>query len=589
MSELLRGVSELGDSGVSDRIVSAVKRWRAQYGETLLVVDQFEELFTLNAAQAQGRFTALLARLASDADVHVLLSLRDDFLMKSLEHAPLRPILSDLTALLALSVSALRAAIIEPAKKRGYTFEDDALVAEMIEVVEGARAALPLLAFAVARLWEQRDRERKLLTRAAYEQIGGVAGALAQHAEATMDRIGVERHDTVREIFRNLVTAHGTRAVVDRADLLSAFNDAQAAAEVIAGLVDARLLTTYEVQTNDEQPRHRVEVVHESLLKAWPRLVRWQMQDEEGAVLRDQLKQAAHLWDEKGRSSDLLWTGTAFQEFALWRARYEGALTSNEEDFARAMRDKARRRKRLVRTTVTAAFVLLAGVAAAIAILRHQAATARDDARAEALRSEAGKLLALGRTQLEADPTAALAFARGSLDLFDTPEARRFVVETLWRGPVARLLPLDQMVRDFHLPENTSRLYGFALSPDGRWLATSTTDNRRVLLFDRDGGPPRTLPRQPDGTAHVVAFGPRSDLLVTGGSGQSLRLWSLPAAPGDPYRRASRGTHMVGSRQGRHAPPRHVDLADDRRLGRRPSSVTAPGRQAERRRRESPQ
>jgi hypothetical protein len=54
-----------------------------------------------------------------------------------------------------------------------------------------------------------------------------------------------------------------------------------------------------------------VEVVHESLLKAWPRLVRWQAQDEGGAVLRDQLKQAAHLWDEKGRKADLLWTATA--------------------------------------------------------------------------------------------------------------------------------------------------------------------------------------------------------------------------------------------------------------------------------------
>ena len=64
--------------------------------------------------------------------------------------------------------------------------------------------------------------------------------------------------------------------------------------------------------------------MHESLLKAWPRLVRWQAQDEEGALLRDQLKQAAHLWEEKGRPADLLWTGTAFREYELWRERYPG-------------------------------------------------------------------------------------------------------------------------------------------------------------------------------------------------------------------------------------------------------------------------
>ena len=102
---------------------------------------------------------------------------------------------------------------MEPAKARGYRFEDEALVGEMVESVEGARGALPLLAFAVSRLWEKRDREKKLLTREAYEEIGGVAGALAQHAEATLDRIGAERQGMVREIFRNLVTSQGTRAV----------------------------------------------------------------------------------------------------------------------------------------------------------------------------------------------------------------------------------------------------------------------------------------------------------------------------------------------------------------------------------------
>jgi WD40 repeat protein len=84
------------------------------------------------------------------------------------------------------------------------------------------------------------------------------------------------------------------------------------------------------------------------------------------------------------------------------------------------------------------------------------------------------------------------------------------------------------MIRDLGLPENTSGLHLVAFSPDGRWLTAGTVDNRRLVLFDRKGGPPRPLPRQPDGKTLVVGFGPRSDLLVTGGSGHSLRLWSLP-------------------------------------------------------------
>ena len=112
---------------------------------------------------------------------------------------------------------------MEPAKKRGYAFEDGALVDEIVESVEGARGALPLLAFAVSRLWGAGGRG------GADEEIGGGAGALAQHAEATMDRIGTGRQNVVREIFRNLVTAQGTRAVIDREELLTAFPEKRAA------------------------------------------------------------------------------------------------------------------------------------------------------------------------------------------------------------------------------------------------------------------------------------------------------------------------------------------------------------------------
>jgi eukaryotic-like serine/threonine-protein kinase len=301
MADLLSGVSELTQAGEPERVVSAVKRWRSRHAEALLVLDQFEELFTLNPPETQARTASLLQRVVSEADVHVALSMRDDFLIRCSDHEPLAAVFESLTPVNALARDGLRRAVVEPARKRGYRFEDQALVDEMVTTVEGVRGALPLLAFAVARLWDRRDRERKLLTREAYREIAGVEGALAQHAEATMDRIGPERQGLVREVFRNLVTAQGTRAVIDREELLSAFPDRPAAEDVLRELVDARLLTTYEIEGKDGEPsHHRVEVVHESLLKAWPRLVRWQAQDEDGALLRDQLKQAAHLWDEKG-------------------------------------------------------------------------------------------------------------------------------------------------------------------------------------------------------------------------------------------------------------------------------------------------
>ncbi len=196
-----------------DMALAVAARWRGRWDEALLVVDQFEELFTLNPEPVRARFAELLRRLVDAAGIHVVLVLRDDFLLACHRHPQLEPIFSDLTPVGPPAGRELRRALTEPAARRLYGFESEGLVDEMVGEVEAERGALPLLAFAVSRLWELRDRERRLLTREAYEKIGGVGGALAQHAEATLEAIGPDRLPVVRELFRNLVTAQGTRAV----------------------------------------------------------------------------------------------------------------------------------------------------------------------------------------------------------------------------------------------------------------------------------------------------------------------------------------------------------------------------------------
>ena len=399
----------------ADTALAVVSRWRGGFDEAVLVVDQFEELFTLSPPEVRERFIALLRRLVDAADVHVVLAMRDDFLHHCQRYPQIAPIFEALTPLGPPSAEGLRRALTEPAARQLHRFESELLVDRMIAEVEGERGALPLLAFAVRRLWEERDRERRLLTEAAHERIGGVAGALARHADATLERIGPERLPIVRELFRNLVTGEGTRAVREVDELLSVFDSQptplssrarrpqagpppllsrarrpgagppplssqatgsgagppplssrasdgpegrresrdpprspvwrpdrdgdrssgdpstrslrslaqddkggggrQAAAEVLHELIDARLLTGYRDQGDDERPTRRVEIIHESLLGSWPRLVRWHTQDADGARLRDELRQAARLWDDHDRASDYLWTGTAFREF----------------------------------------------------------------------------------------------------------------------------------------------------------------------------------------------------------------------------------------------------------------------------------
>ncbi len=476
--------------------------------------------------------------------------MRDDFLLHCQSFESLAPLFSELTPLGPPTGASLRRAVVQPALKCGYRFEDEAIVEEMLSEVEGQRGALPLLAFAAAQLWERRDRETGLLTRKSYGQIGGVAGALAQHAEAILDYLGESNAPIVRELFRNLVTAQGTRAARDRTELLSVFAEKgeakggqvpffgvdetqessakkkvpvpllpgnedsvplSSAEEVLSSLIDARLLTSYEVPADDDGggPHQRIEIVHESLLSNWPRLARWQIQDAEGAQLRDELRNQAQLWEQHSRSEDYLWTGTAFREFELWRERYPGALTTTEEDFVRAMRSHADRRRRRRRLALTAVIVVLLAVLSVVTWSRFEA-------KVEARRAEAANLRSLAQLHLRRSPSEAIAYAIASLENADDPEMRYLALEALWRRPT-----------EFRLPRSSPTSMEF--SPDGRWLATAD-HNGGGTLWPSDGGPPTAL--ENSDVAMEIRISPRGDLVAAtmDTERQELGLWSFPGA-----------------------------------------------------------
>jgi WD40 repeat protein len=572
-TEALRQLAE----GSDEASVSAVARWRRHRQHAVVIIDQFEELFTQNTPDEQHRFTALLGRLVLEADTFVLLSMRDDFLIHCNRHESLRPLFSELTPLDPPTGAALRRALTQPALQCGYRFEDDALVDEMLAEVEGERGALPLLAFAAARLWEKRDRETGLLTRQAYQDIGGVGGALARHAESTIDQIGHQNLPIVRELFRNLVTAEGTRAVRDWNELLSVFDKSitlssratrlraaesrdppkpetastrhspeisgdpstrasdalaqddrggrsqplfgqdgrqGATEEVLRQLIDARLLTSYEVREEDREPTRRVEIIHESLLANWPRLVRWRTQDIEGAQLRDELRQAARTWDEHGRTDDMLWTGSAYREFAVWRERYPGGLSELEEGFAQAMTSLATRRRRRRRVAAALALGLTLVIAAVFGTLWRRSVL-------ETRRAEAAKLLALAQVQIEDDPTEALAYTTASLEEADSEEARVFALRLLWEGPHAlELVPEGSGAS----PRNP------VFSPDGGRLAAPGHSEEVRVWTAKGGDPPLVLlghTSSPQGSNWAAWAS--DELLVTGHRNDGrVRAWAIP-------------------------------------------------------------
>ena len=281
-----------------------------------------------------------------------------------------------------------------------------------------------------------------------------------------------------------------------------------AAREVLRELIDARLLTSFEVAAEEEgkASSRRVEIIHESLLSAWPRLVRWQTQDADSAQLRDQLRQAAQLWQERGRPADLLWTGTSFNEFKVWRERYPGGLTATEEAFSGAMIRHAERRRRRRRLAATAAFVVLLGVVGVVGSLWQQAV-------AETRRAEASKLRALGQLELGGRPSAAIAYAIASLELNDDPEVRRFALEALWKGPT------ELWISD-------ERFLALDFSDDGKWFAASNADNGQAKVFSLTGGDPLVIKSK----GELLHFSPQSDFLVSAGMRleKDIDVWSVP-------------------------------------------------------------
>jgi hypothetical protein len=350
----------------------------------LVVVDQLEELFTLcDSDRVRKAFLAALLAAADDpsSPVRVVLSMRADFLDRLAGHKQFLAELSrGLFFLTAPDQDNLRETLVRPAELAGYTFETDEIIEDMMQAGATSRGALPLLSFAATRLWDARDRQRKMLTVAAYNQMGGVGGAFARHADQVAASVPAGQQILLRAVMTRLVTPDGTRAVVDHKELLSLSSDTGAVEQILDQLVRARLV---HLHTDPDQGA-TVEIVHEMLISEWPTLRRWL---EEGQAVRGflhELGQAAKQWEARGRSKDLVWRGAPAVDAINTANRNVLDLSATEADYLLAVRKQAARsRRRRVFAFVTIFGALGAVIAGgAVAIVRITAAEQQAEANA---------------------------------------------------------------------------------------------------------------------------------------------------------------------------------------------------------------
>ncbi len=333
-----------------DLVLREIRR-RMGIGRGLVVfVDQLEELLTLSSANDAKAAADFLGRIAAGVPgLKVVATIRGDFLTRLARLSGLANDLSrSLYLLRPLSPDRIREAIVGPAQVTGVRFESDALVNVLVESTAHTEGGLPLLQFALAELWEARDKVKQSIPHSALDAIGGVAGALARHADGVLAGLLPNERAAARRILVRLVTGEGTRTRRTEDELVGGDPAARAALDA---LVRGRLLSAREVEGGTSY-----EIAHDALIGGWTTLREWLDAQAEIRVVRQRLEAAAAEWERLGRIRDALWSAKQLSEAGALRAEH---LQPREQEFLRASRRTIRNRK-IARNALILSIPLLA-------------------------------------------------------------------------------------------------------------------------------------------------------------------------------------------------------------------------------------
>lgn len=331
-------------------------------------VDQLEELVTQADPEEAAVADRFLRQLASGfPGLKLLATGRADFLTRLAGLPALGPLVPDhLFLLRVIDRDRLRKIVTGPAEVTGVRFESEALVAQIVEEAGQVHNGLPILQFALAQLWEQRDPERSVITAAAMDRIGGVTGALTQHADAVFEELVPARKRIARELLVRLVSDEGLRTAV-AVDRLTGGDPERSA--VLDHLVRARL-----VALADGAETVLATLAHEVLTKNWARLAQWLTEQTETRLLRERLSVAARNWTKLDEDASTLWSGSLLQQA---REVSTDALNPVEQRF---VRESVRRQRAQVRRRILiglGVLVVLAAVWAEASLRSDRALRAR--------------------------------------------------------------------------------------------------------------------------------------------------------------------------------------------------------------------
>jgi len=526
---------------------------RAATAHTLLVVDQFEELFTLCRSETeQAAFVENLLTAANypGGKAIVIIVLRADFYAHCARFDPLRQALAQHQEYIGpMSADELRSAIEEPAR-RGHWEIEPGLVEILLHDL-GADSghapepgALPLLSHALLETWQR--RRGRMLTMSGYSAAGGVRSAIAETAEAVFfDQLEAEQRPIARQIFLRLTelgsegTTADTRRRVNFAELTQTPEQWAVVREVLNTLADARLITT---------DQNTAEVAHEALIREWPTLRGWLEEDREGLRLHRHLTESALEWENRQHDPDGLYRGARLAQALEWSSANASVLNIQERAFLEASqtlaeqesREREAQRKReleaaqkLAETETRRAeeqsnaaqqlrkrnaFLALVSILAVLLAVTVTWYGQRASQNARLANSR--ELAAAAVNNLQIDPERSVQLALHALEQADTLEARNALHQALPELHLLRTIPSSHQ----------GGAAGVAYSPDGSHLA-SIGAYGDIKVYDASNGEQVfTVLNASGGVGYDISYSPDGKLLA---AALNTRLLVLDAATGE--------------------------------------------------------
>lgn len=508
-----------GPDQIQAAVVAEAERRGGPGARLVLVVDQFEETFTLcDDEEKRRRFVwALDAACRPSGAGLVLVAVRADFYGQCLEHPQLAEALQARSMVLGpMTAAELREAVTGPAKAAGLQLETglaDLILRDL--GVHGGRSkgsynagALPLLSHALLSTWQRRQAGK--LTIAGYRAAGGIQRAVAETAERAWAKLDPAGQSAARRMLLRLVRVgedtQDTRRRCHRHELVEQAANPGAAQRALETLASARLLTL---------DAEWVEITHEALLHAWPRLRRWIDADREGNLLRQRVEEDARAWDVENRDSSTLYRGARLDNAQQWAAGAGGEALSAVARAFLASSARHKRRNSWLRRCAVALVVVLALTSVSAAVVAVQQ---RNAARFQQVVAEADRLTGI-------DPSLSA--------MFDLAAHRMRPDDS---SADTRLLSTEHQALNTPMFGHTGAVYLTSFSPDGNLLATASYDRTARLWDVRDRSHPRPLGAPLTGHSSWVStavFSPGGRTLATAGDDGRVLLWDVtdPAHP----------------------------------------------------------